>query len=100
MKTRDRQPTIDHVNGQYGAPMGRRDWLPCNAEPRTVRVFHVTLDSGGYDIGGAYWGTGPASERLYCATDGVDYREFTRAKSRKAAIEALNIDPALLCRKP
>lgn len=89
----NRQPTIDLVDSKYGAPMGRRSWLPCNAEPRTVRVFHVTINCGGYDIGGAYWGLG---QRIYCATDTVEYREFVRADTRTAAIAALNIDPALL----
>ena len=92
-----RQPTIDHVDSKYGAPMGRRDWLPCNAEPRTVRVFQVTLNSGGYDIGGAYWGHGG---RLFCATDGVNYREFARASNRDAAIAGLYIDHTLLKVKP
>lgn len=95
--TRDTQPTIGLVTGPYGAPMGRAAWLPCNAEPRTVRVFRVRIDSQGYDQGGAYWGAGAP---LYCATDSVDYREFVRATSRAAAIAALNIDPTLLRIRP
>lgn len=91
------QPTIDRVDSKYGAPMGRAEWLPCNAEPGTVRVFHVTINSGGYDIGGAYWGLGPP---IYCATDTAEYREFIRADSRAAAISGLNIDHALLKVKP
>lgn len=95
--TTDRQPTIDKVSCTYGAPMGRPHWLPCNAALRSVRVFQVIIDSQGYDVGGAYWGHG---KRLYCATDGIDYREFVRADTRAAAITALNIDPVILKRKP
>ena len=90
---KNNQPTITQTSGQYGAPMGRAEWLPCNAAPRTVRVFKVTLNSGGYDIGGAYWGTG---NTLYCATDSMLYREFLRAKNRAAAIVGLGIDSTLL----
>jgi hypothetical protein len=58
------------VNCQYGAPMGRRSYgLIQNCESRTVRLFRVNLDQGGYDDGGAYWGTG---EPIYCATDTPD----------------------------
>lgn len=91
--TRDTQPTIGVVSCTYGAPMGRADWLPCNAEPRTVRVFRVHISVQGYDQGGAYWGTG---KPLFCATDSGNYREFARATNRAAAIAALNIDPTLL----
>ena len=93
----DRQPTIDAVTSTYGAPMGRRDWLPCGAEKKSVRVFRVVIDPQGYDVGGAYWGTG---QPLYCATDGADYREFVRARHRMDAIHKLNIELSLLVRVP
>lgn len=91
---------FENVNCQYGAPMGRRTFPnPGDLAPRTVRLFRVRLDAGGYDDGGAYWGAGP----LYCATltkaaEGKfnEYREFTRARSRFDAAALLDIEPALL----
>jgi len=52
------------VNGKYGAPVGRCN---INEMSKTDEIPKVTtrriyLDSGGYDIGGAYWGIG---EPLY-----------------------------------
>lgn len=84
----DKQPTITPMDCRYGAPMGRENWNSENIVDKSVRVFHVVLDSSGYDCGGAYWGFG---ERLYCSTDGVNYREFTRAKNRHEAIKSLSI---------
>lgn len=49
-------PQLPRLNCQYGAPMGRlesRETPVCK-----VRLFRVRLDAGGYDDGGAYWGTG------------------------------------------
>jgi len=56
---------IPPVVTKYGAPMGRAEWgRPEDCPARGVHLFHVPLDSGGYDRGGAYWGHG---QRLYCA---------------------------------
>ena len=55
------------VNCQYGAPMGRDSNLPpCDerAQPIKMTLRQVYLARGGYDNGGAYWGTG---EPLYYA---------------------------------
>lgn len=62
-------------------------------DKRTVRLFRVNLDSGGYDDGGAYWGIGAP---LYCATNGADYIEFTRADNRFHAMALLNLPPSTL----
>lgn len=74
---------LPDVNCEYGAPMGRMNH-PVSELTRTVRLFRVNLDVGGYDDGGAYWGHG---QTLYCATevrtDG--YRAFFRANSRDEA---------------
>ena len=68
--------------------MGRPNWLTkendrtVSSSPtadRSIRLFKVNIDSGGYDEGGAYWGHG---EPLWCATDDEDYREFVRAHHR------------------
>ena len=43
---------------QYGASMGRPDHI---SEAETVDKIHlerVVLNTGGYDLGGAYWGHG------------------------------------------
>lgn len=73
-----------HVDCRYGAPMGRRSWDD-NAEPYAGRMYlrWVPLDSGGYDVGGAYWGVG---QRLYgyAATDD-SVNGFVRASDRMEA---------------
>lgn len=82
------------VNGRYGAPMGRRNTghAPID-EPKSVRLFKVRLDSGGYDDGGAYWGRG---QSIYCATDGADYFATVRADSRLRAIVDLDLPASCL----
>lgn len=82
------------VNSQYGAPMGRRNIgnAPTD-QPRSVRLFKVRLDSGGYDDGGAYWGHG---QPIYCATDGADYFATVRADSRLRAIVELELPASCL----
>jgi hypothetical protein len=81
------------VNCTYGAPMGRHGHgLIQNCEPRTVRVFAVNLNQGGYDDGGAYWGSRLAGHTLYCATDDGDYRQFVDAFSRCHAVLLLGIE--------
>ena len=117
-------PTITQCNSTHGAPMGRAEWgvkrkiqvstqwqgfyfcptgfteePPEDPEPKSVRVFSILLNSGGYDEGGAYWGF-PSD--LYCATDGITFRRFTRAKSREEAIGKMEIENRWLrkkCRK-
>ena len=46
-----------------GSSMGRSPWLPEEFSPDRVYVQHVSLNQGGYDRGGAYWGHG---QRLHC----------------------------------
>lgn len=75
------QPTITPVPCRFGASMGRPEWHGEPAGP--VRLFRVRLDSGGYDSGGAYWGTGSP---LFCATDTRGFRVFVRALDRAAAL--------------
>ena len=85
--------------------MGRCDTVPALDETRrTVRLFRVNLDSGGYDDGGAYWGHGTA---LWCARDRSGGEKFVRAVDRLQACFMLMIDwralrvpldrPALYC---
>ncbi|MFA7334859.1 MAG: hypothetical protein WC130_11295 [Kiritimatiellia bacterium] len=71
---------LTDVGGRYGAPMGRgSEHLELGD---TVHLHRVTLDPGGYDAGGAYWGLGAPLWRAV-ATDGA--REFIRAGNRDAA---------------
>lgn len=95
MSNRIHDAAISPVSCRYGAPMGRPSWgYPENAPDRGIHLFHVPLDSGGYDSGGAYWGTG--QQRLYCAYAHEDYCDFVRADTREAAAKALELDNTLL----
>lgn len=82
------------VNSRYGAPTGRMNTGNAPIDDiKTVRVFRVRLDSGGYDDGGAYWGHG---QPIYCATDGADYFATVRADSRLRAIVELDLPASCL----
>lgn len=82
------QPLAD-VGSQYGAPMGRRgDVLDPDAGKPSAR--RVTLDSGGYDAGGAYWGVGQA---LWRVTDRDGNTAFLRADNAREAIREAWTDP-------
>lgn len=85
---------FEEVSSRYGAPMGRREAGSIDTSaPRSVRLFRVRLDAGGYDDGGAYWGTGAP---LWCAEDDDGNRQFIRAGTRERAALELNIpNPAL-----
>lgn len=70
------------VGGRYGAPMGRGAYRQQDGESATVR--RVTLDPGGYDAGGAYWGTGAPLWRAV-SVDGENLG-FVRAPDHAAAV--------------
>ena len=75
--------TYTKAYSQYGASMGRRDNV---AEAETVAKIHlerVVLNTGGYDLGGAYWGHGAP---LYVAW-GDGQEMFFRARDRREAKE-------------
>lgn len=86
------------VSSRYGAPMGRHG-SPLGEGPRSVRLFRVRLNSGGYDDGGAYWGHS-RGEALYCARCDEGGQEFVRAASRLQAIAALGIEAQALKSAP
>lgn len=98
------RPVMPRVDCSRGAPKGRVSSRTVDASnARNVHLFRVPLDSGGYDSGGAYWGSGPPS--LYCARadaeldDGSDYLEiYTRANSRREAAELLGVAHRLMRR--
>ena len=87
---------------EHGAFMGRAEYNEAPEKARTVRLFLVSLDTGGYDNGGAYWGI---AEPLWCAIADEDktgeecYRAFTRAKNRREAMKNLDLKPYQLISK-
>lgn len=87
------------VDTRFGAPMGRATWpLKGDIPPRSLSLFRVRIDAGGYDDGGAYWGLGAP---LYClrgSGDDWDVRGFVRAPSRAHAALALCVPHSALKR--
>jgi hypothetical protein len=79
--SRDVALRLPKVDGRYGAPMGRIGGSSPSPEG-TVTISKVSLDSGGYDVGGAYWGI---PNNLYMADDGDGFTRFLRAEDRAAA---------------
>lgn len=81
---------LSNVSSTYGAPMGRVEKPNHYSEPISsfaklgpVSLRRIPLNSGGYDDGGAYWGTG---QPLYHAiSDCGKFEKFTRASSRDRA---------------
>lgn len=72
-----------------GSMMGRANCIPADYNGEKLHLRRVPLDSGGYDPGGAYWGTGTP---LYCAygeTETEQVYAFVRGASRKEAIAKL-----------
>ena len=89
---------------RYGAPMGRYSASPQNQiasviedhadlegnytdteVDSTLYVQAVTLDSGGYDASGAYWGLRSQGKRLYAVFFDVREPRFVEATSRTEA---------------
>lgn len=62
--------------GRYPYKLGEQE----NIDDR-CRLFRVNIDSGGYDEGGAYWGTG---QPLYCLMSDNLLR-FARCPNREFA---------------
>lgn len=76
---------LPKVNCKYGAPMGRTGNVSEPDATVTFNLKRVTINSQGYDEGGAYWGTG---EPLYWAFgEGTEEVQemFTRAQNRTEA---------------
>lgn len=67
---------------QYGASIGRHTG---GVDANTTEKLHlrrVPIDRGGYDPGGAYWGTGAP---LWYVYDDEGQEEYFRARDRVAA---------------
>lgn len=85
---------FQNMDCSRGAPTGRRSYGEMPTGTRSIKLYLVNLDNGGYDDGGAYWGGGMA---LYCAeSPGGNYRDFVRAVNRKEAAQRLGIKSHLL----
>jgi hypothetical protein len=79
------KPFQIHVDGRYGAPMGRRQ-DPVEEFVQPICLQEVPMVDGDYDEGGAYWGGGTP---LYCAWDDEGHAIFIRAKDTAAAKKKL-----------
>lgn len=66
---------------QYGAFMGRGSDLDSNTSD-TLEIREVPIDQGGYDPGGAYWGTGTP---LFCIWDANGHTRYLRASDASKA---------------
>ena len=90
---------FNKVDVSRGAPMGRKSFGAIPEESKSVNLFKVELDSGGYDDGGAYWGV--SGEALYCArSEDGEYQGFTRANSRLEAAIKLKLPNRILQASP
>jgi len=95
-----RNPNITREDCRYGAPMGRPErpneytlpkapdgspqW-PERVAAHKLQLARVRINSGGYDAGGAYWGTGMP---LWNAWNG-EICLYLRARNRELAKEAI-----------
>ena len=80
------EPKLCKAYSQYGASMGRIDNITEKNHPVKFKLYRVSIDCGGYDNGGAYWGNGGG--RLYRAYgDGEEFIQemFFRAFNREDA---------------
>jgi hypothetical protein len=66
---------------QYGASMGRRSDLPEDTDER-LEIRRVPIDDGGYDPGGAYWGSG---KPLFMVSDEEGRVRYLRARDAEDA---------------
>lgn len=73
-------PPLANVSSRYGAPMGRRSiHAVTQAVPAKFHLARMSLDSGGYDAGGAYWGHGTPLWRVVSVDEyPVAYDPFSR----------------------
>lgn len=68
--------TLENGASARGAQMGRTDTMPEDAQSAPLlHVQRVRFVEGGYDFGGAYWGS---PDNLYCAETDDDQPEYVR----------------------
>lgn len=79
VKTRAIDLILCPVSSKYGAPMGRPDVGEKPTDGRKVYESFVRFYDGAYDKGGAYWGGGRDSGRLFVQyTRDLSYIRFYR----------------------
>lgn len=76
---------LSKVSCKYGSPLGRHSDNPANFEGLKVHLEKVRIDSGGYDSGGAYWGTGLPLYVAWSEDESGVSRMFIRASNRNDA---------------
>lgn len=82
--------SLSNVSSKYGAPMGRSEYgIPMEGE--LCGCHRIPIDSGGYDSGGAYWGTGRPLFRVTFADGARFFRASNRFEAWKAACEFFKI---------
>lgn len=76
-----------------GASLGRPSGTlkASDMPPHSIKIELVSIDSGGYDPGGSYWGIGKPLWCAYGETEEGEYREYVRAKSRWSAAAKLEL---------
>ena len=60
---------ITKVNCRYGAPMGRPAYGHGEQPSTPFELRRIRINQGGYDDGGAYWGTGQPLYWYYAYTE-------------------------------
>lgn len=80
------------ANTRRGAPMGRADKIGDRGKEYKLYLRKLPLFDGGYDRGGAYWGT-PSNLYGYVSSDGEsidgEVYGYLRAGSRQEAKETI-----------
>ena len=76
---------LTNVTSRFGAPMGRRGNITEAETPIRLHLRHCWLNSGGYDNGGAYWGSPNDLWRAWGDGPTEVQEMFTRAPSRELA---------------
>lgn len=84
-----RYPELSKAYSSRGSAMGRPDHVLGLADGAKFRLYRMSIDSGGYDRGGAYWGLGDShiGWMYHAYSDGPAGREecFVRAVDRESA---------------
>lgn len=83
-------PKLTKGYSQYGAYMGRANWIEEPDEPIKFHLYRMPMSACGcYDSGGAYWGAGDhkIGWMYHAYGDGPLWfnQVFVRAKSREEA---------------
>ncbi len=80
---------LSKVHSKYGAPMGRATSTRQPAPGVKFHLSRVRINQGGYDSGGAYWGTGRPLYHAWGEGETEVLETFVRALTRDGAKEAV-----------